>query len=748
MGIRRLVVRHGEELRQHRRLKQYTSFGTGSILLVGFLIVAAYESFVPHQSDSVQAILVRPDLFDSGHRRLSNTSCSTDEGDDGGAYPADPIISMSGTPPKYANAPAAEKLGIIVHIILVGYMLLGLNTVCDIYFCGALDVMVDTWQVKPDVAGATFMAAGGSAPELFTSLIGAVITENDVGFGTIVGSAVFNVLAVIGACGMSAKDPIKLTWWPLFRDCSFYICGLTLLACCAYGKTLTDACTGKRIGGGSISLIEAIVLFGAYLLYCTLMFFNEKLEAKVQGIVDRIHPKKAGDIESGPIKVAPMPEALADGSEAKPFKDDQAGAPDLRVVAASVEPNPGPPEHHIGRDQPEAESQPEGDEKATAKVLGVPTLNVPDGKTGSPAGSPRRGSKGSNQGKDGALAGKSASSLADKQKHHHIEKHIRVVHHKAHLKPEQVASMRRSLSSIDKDPNRLSPRDPDGARRPSKDGGSRTPSKQSAEGDPRGSSKDQVSDVPLGEGCAKEEVQAADQQAAEPQDKAAEPGEGEEGGDAEGGSEASDDDVAALMEVPESINEKILWVLSLPIYAALYYCIPRPTTKMFMGTFVVALIFIAGFSFVLVYCVELFGKAILGGGNNVTVVMSFTILAAGTSIPDLVSSMAVARAGEGDMAVSSSIGSNIFDILVGLPIPWIIKIACVERSTEYVVAIKSPYIALYVLLLLFMVFMVIISIHVLGWKLNQTLGYCMAGLYVVFLAVVLPVELIDAGPYL
>jgi len=37
-------------------------------------------------------------------------------------------------------------------------------------------------------AGATFMAAGGSAPELFTSIIGTFIANSDVGFGTIVGS--------------------------------------------------------------------------------------------------------------------------------------------------------------------------------------------------------------------------------------------------------------------------------------------------------------------------------------------------------------------------------------------------------------------------------------------------------------------------------------------------------------------------------------------------------------------------------
>lgn len=46
--------------------------------------------------------------------------------------------------------------------------------------------------------------------------------------------------------------------------------------------------------------------------------------------------------------------------------------------------------------------------------------------------------------------------------------------------------------------------------------------------------------------------------------------------------------------------------------------------------------------------------------------MGLTILAAGTSIPDLITSVIVARKGLGDMAVSSSVGSNIFDITVGL----------------------------------------------------------------------------------
>ncbi|KAK5985228.1 Sodium/calcium exchanger protein [Trichostrongylus colubriformis] len=54
-----------------------------------------------------------------------------------------------------------------------------------------------------------------------------------------------------------------------------------------------------------------------------------------------------------------------------------------------------------------------------------------------------------------------------------------------------------------------------------------------------------------------------------------------------------------------------------------------------------------------------------------TEVIGLTILAAGTSIPDLITSVIVARKGLGDMAVSSSVGSNIFDVCVGLPIPWL-----------------------------------------------------------------------------
>ena len=55
-----------------------------------------------------------------------------------------------------------------------------------------------------------------------------------------------------------------------------------------------------------------------------------------------------------------------------------------------------------------------------------------------------------------------------------------------------------------------------------------------------------------------------------------------------------------------------------------------------------------------------------------TTIVALTVLAAGTSIPDLLSSVIVAKQGRGDMAVSNAVGSNIFDILFALGFPWLI----------------------------------------------------------------------------
>lgn len=61
-------------------------------------------------------------------------------------------------------------------------------------------------NVTEDVAGATIMATASSSPELFINIVGTFVTEGDLGVGTIVGSAVFNILAVPACCGLFANQ--------------------------------------------------------------------------------------------------------------------------------------------------------------------------------------------------------------------------------------------------------------------------------------------------------------------------------------------------------------------------------------------------------------------------------------------------------------------------------------------------------------------------------------------------------------
>merc|ERR1712070_1197755 len=72
-------------------------------------------------------------------------------------------------------------------------------------------------------------------------------------------------------------------------------------------------------------------------------------------------------------------------------------------------------------------------------------------------------------------------------------------------------------------------------------------------------------------------------------------------------------------------------------------------------------------------------------------VMGLTFLAAGTSVPDLLTSVVVAKQGRGDMAVSSSIGSNIFDVLIGLPLPWLTYALINEITPGYVGVQANPF---------------------------------------------------------
>jgi len=121
----------------------------------------------------------------------------------------------------------------------------------------------------------------------------------------------------------------------------------------------------------------------------------------------------------------------------------------------------------------------------------------------------------------------------------------------------------------------------------------------------------------------------------------------------------------------DGVSAVITWFITLPLVFSLSITVPdvrRPgLDKYCYLSFILSIAWVGVYSYFMVAWATVIGTTI----GIPDIVMGLTFLAAGTSVPDLLSSVIVARRGEGDMAVSSSIGSNIFDILIGLPFPWL-----------------------------------------------------------------------------
>lgn len=112
------------------------------------------------------------------------------------------------------------------------------------------------------------------------------------------------------------------------------------------------------------------------------------------------------------------------------------------------------------------------------------------------------------------------------------------------------------------------------------------------------------------------------------------------------------------------------------------------------------------------------------------VIIALTILAWGTSIPDLLSSLIVAKKWKADMAVANAVGSNIFDILICL---WLPRLLYIARTWESIVV---PTTGLHESVLVILWIMVIMMFYMIAskYKINKTYGTILIGMYLAYLA--------------
>merc|ERR1711924_235651 len=117
------------------------------------------------------------------------------------------------------------------------------------------------------------------------------------------------------------------------------------------------------------------------------------------------------------------------------------------------------------------------------------------------------------------------------------------------------------------------------------------------------------------------------------------------------------------------------------------------------------------------------------------VVMGLTFLAMGTSIPDALGSVSVAKDGEGDMAVSNAVGSNVFDICMGLGLPWFIKL-CIDagKDCNYLYVCNASADVTPSIIILLAIIVVLFTVFVVGkWTLYPQAGYVLFAVYGLFI---------------
>ncbi|KAG9337993.1 hypothetical protein JZ751_027330 [Albula glossodonta] len=166
-------------------------------------------------------------------------------------------VALNEFPRDVFSHEARAEGAVALHVLCAVYMFYALALVCDDYFVPSLEKICERLHLSEDVAGATFMAAGSSAPELFTSIIGVFVTKGDVGVGTIVGSAVFNILCIIGVCGLFARQAVRLSYWTLMRDSLYYTLSVAALIVFIYDE--------------KVSWWESLVLIVMYAVYILIM---------------------------------------------------------------------------------------------------------------------------------------------------------------------------------------------------------------------------------------------------------------------------------------------------------------------------------------------------------------------------------------------------------------------------------------------------------------------------------------------
>ncbi|MFP4510142.1 MAG: calcium/sodium antiporter [Spirochaetaceae bacterium] len=113
--------------------------------------------------------------------------------------------------------------------------------------------------VSPLFVGITIVAVGTSLPELVVNLFGVIQGASDIGYGNVVGSNVFNILAVLGAAALIRDIPISRA-----------TTRIEIPLCVLSAAVLLIVANDPFIGGAAVAQVqrsEGLLMLGFFLVF-------------------------------------------------------------------------------------------------------------------------------------------------------------------------------------------------------------------------------------------------------------------------------------------------------------------------------------------------------------------------------------------------------------------------------------------------------------------------------------------------
>ncbi|MEZ5397627.1 MAG: calcium/sodium antiporter, partial [Bryobacterales bacterium] len=152
----------------------------------------------------------------------------------------------------------SSGIGVSLAVIVGGLAALALGAS---WLVDSSTAMARQWGVSELVIGLTVVAAGTSLPEVATSVVAAMRGERDIAVGNVVGSNIFNILAVLGAAAAAAPEGVAVSSTAMRLDIPVMIAAAV-------------ACLPIFFSHARIDRWEGACFLGAYAAYAVLLYLD------------------------------------------------------------------------------------------------------------------------------------------------------------------------------------------------------------------------------------------------------------------------------------------------------------------------------------------------------------------------------------------------------------------------------------------------------------------------------------------